>query len=161
MDEIAVTLAALECGHGPAPGVDRPALAARAQETGRSLARGRDGALQLVLDDEGAPGWDVLAAPVPVSEHRLCVLGLLLGELGWTGQRPQAGSGPVGCARLAEGLRSRGRDDTSSLITSLRSLAQLRLIEYDQARELVWIGPALSAQPPAFFASLANARERA
>ena len=157
MDELALAVAALEYGHSTVLYNDAEALEARVRESGWSVRRALDGSSQLVLTDHGTPGADVVVAPVLVGEHRLCTLGLLLAEVGWSGERPACGAGPVSTARLADGLTAHGRDGTTSLVRSLRSLAHLELVLFDEQLRQVRVGRALSAQPPAFFEQVAAA----
>jgi hypothetical protein len=160
LDEVALSLAALECGHGAVLCDDPAAVAARAGETGRRLIRDADGAYGLALDETGIAGDDVVFAPVELSEHRLATLGVLLLLITAERPLPAAGTGRVPVQAVAAALEKRNRDATTSLVSSLRSLDRLGLVRFDIDAQHVVVGSALAAQPESFFGAISAEREQ-
>jgi hypothetical protein len=154
VDEIALSIAALECGHGELLSPAREALAERVTESGRMLASGRLGSY-LAITADGVAGMDLVAGPVELSDHPLCVVGIVLRVVMRAGvAAPPAGAGPVSVNQVSRELVRRGRDGEHSLVGSLRVLERLGLLTWDRAAGEVRVAVGLAAQPPSLFDAL-------
>jgi hypothetical protein len=157
MDDVALSIAALECGHGELLSLTPEAIAERVAETGRRLANGRLGGSYLAITADGVAGTDIVAAPVELSDHPLCIVGIVLRAVMRIGvAAPPAGAGPVGVDEISRELARRGRDGGHSLVGSLRALERLGLLTWDRTAQEVRVAAGLAAQPPSLF----NALER-
>jgi hypothetical protein len=151
VDDVALSIAALECGHGELLSPTPEAIAERAAESGRMLATGRWGSY-LALTADGVAGADVVAGPVELSDHPLCVVGIVLRTVMHESvAAPPPGAGPVRVDEVSRELARRGRDGGRSLVGSLRLLERLGLLTWDRASQEVRVAAGLAAQPASLF----------
>jgi hypothetical protein len=152
MDEVALAIAGLECGHADLLGVERNSIDERLAISGREVLSSRSGAPHLGATADGVAGQDVIAGPVELSDHPLCVVGIVLREAMLTGGSPPlAGAGPVRVGAIARALEVRDRDGGSSLIGSLRALETMNMIVWHRDSDEVFVGVALAGQPRSVF----------
>lgn len=161
MDELPLCIAALECGHHELLCEDPGALDTRLALSGRRLSV--EGSVPiLMLSDAAVAGPDIVAAPIELSDHPLCVVGLVLhllavSEVGHV----RVGAGPIATSVLSRELAERNRDGGNTLVSSLRTLERLALLLWDREAGEVRVGPALAAQPSAASSTAVPAAEGA